>query len=170
MDLTDYIVSVPDFPIPGIDFKDITPLLSDPAAFHASVDQLLAACADVTVDKIGAFDARGFLWAAPMAYALNVPLVPIRKPGKLPRPATSVTYRGEYTEESVEVHSDAISPGDRVLLVDDVIALGGVMRAGCELVELLGGSVARCAAVIQFLGMGSPDRLRDYDVVSLVQY
>lgn len=170
MDLNDYVTSVPDFPKPGVDFKDITPLLADPAAFRASIDQLLASCAELSFDKIAAFDARGFLWAAPLAYTLDVPLIPIRKAGKLPRTTASVTYHGEYADETVEVHTDAIGKGDTVLLVDDVIALGGSMRAGCELVERLGGEVAGCLSVIQLMNLGSPQLLNDYHVVSLVKY
>lgn len=170
LELTEHILSVPDFPIPGISFKDITPLLAHPAAFRASVDRLAAAFAGQRIDKVAAFDARGFIFAAPIAYQLAVPLIPIRKRGKLPRAVAVDAYQGEYGEEAIEVHTDAIAPGEQVLLVDDVIALGECMLAGCRLVERLGGQVAGCAALIKFLGLGAPERLRSYRVESLVRY
>lgn len=170
MDLTDYIPSVADFPIAGVSFKDITPLLASPEAFRESVDRLIEGTADLGFDKIAAFDARGFLWAAPMAYQLNLPIIPIRKAGKLPREAVSDTYRGEYDDVIVEMHADAVGAGDRVLLVDDVIATGESMRSGCRLVERLGGTVAGCAAVIELTFLGAAEKLTAYPVVSLVRF
>ena len=170
MDLSQYIAPVADFPIPGVAFKDITPLLADPDAFAASVDGLAAAVEGIPVDRIAAFDARGFLWAAPLAYRLRLPLVPIRKAGKLPRPHLTESYQGEYGVETVEVHDDAVKAGESVLLVDDVIATGGSMLAGCRLVERLGGTVAACAAVIEFTGLGAPAALEKYRTVSLITY
>lgn len=170
MDLSQYIAPVADFPIPGVAFKDITPLLADPGAFAASVDGLAAAVDGFPVDRIAAFDARGFLWAAPLAYKLGLPLVPIRKAGKLPRARLTESYQGEYGVETVEVHEDAVRPGEAVLLVDDVIATGGSMLAGCRLVEQMGGTVAACAAVIEFTGLGAPAALEKYRTVSLITY
>lgn len=170
VDLSQYIAPVADFPIPGVAFKDITPLLADPDAFAASVDGLAAAVEGIAVDRIAAFDARGFLWAAPLAYRLRLPLVPIRKAGKLPRTRLTESYQGEYGVETVEVHDDAVKPGESVLLVDDVIATGGSMLAGCRLVERLGGTVAACAAVIEFTGLGAPAALEKYRTVSLITY
>jgi len=170
MDLNQYISEVPDFPVPGVNFKDITPLLSHPGAFGWSVDQIAEAATGFGASKVAGFDARGFLWAAPVAARLRLPLVPIRKTGKLPRPAITESYQGEYGAETIELHSDAVDPGESVLLIDDVIATGGAMRAGCRLVEQLGGTVAACAVVIRLSGLGADERLAGYQVVSLVDY
>ncbi|MFG3342172.1 adenine phosphoribosyltransferase [Glycomyces sp. NPDC048151] len=168
MDLTEYVPVVPDFPEPGVGFRDITPLLAAPDAFRVSVDRLLEACAAHPYDTIAAFDARGFLWAAPLADRTGTPLVPIRKAGKLPRAAAVETYRGEYAEVRVEMHADAVREGDRVLLVDDVIATGESMAAGVRLVEGLGGSVAACAALLEIASLSGRDRLEGYPVISLL--
>ncbi len=168
MDLTDYVPVVPDFPEPGVGFRDITPLLAVPHAFRASLDELEAACADHPYDAIAAFDARGFLWAAPLADRTGKPLIPIRKAGKLPRPAAVETYRGEYADVRVEMHADAVAPGDRVLLVDDVIATGESMAAGIRLVEGLGGTVAACAALLEIGALSGRDRLGDHPIISLL--
>ncbi|WP_030156313.1 adenine phosphoribosyltransferase [Glycomyces sp. NRRL B-16210] len=168
MDLTEYVPVVPDFPEPGVGFRDITPLLAAPEAFGESVDRLQEACSAHPYDTIAAFDARGFLWAAPLADRTRTPLVPIRKAGKLPRAAAVETYRGEYADVRVELHADAIRPGDRVLLVDDVIATGESMAAGVRLVEGLGGTVAACAALLEIAALSGRDRLDGYPVVSLL--
>ena len=168
MELTEYVPVVPDFPEPGVGFRDITPLLACPEAFRASIDQLEAACADHPYDSIAAFDARGFLWAAPLADRAAKPLIPIRKAGKLPRGTVVESYRGEYAEVRVEIHADAVAPGDRVLLVDDVIATGESMAAGVRLVERLGGTVAACAALLEIAALAGRDRLAGHPVVSLL--
>ncbi|WP_051326040.1 adenine phosphoribosyltransferase [Glycomyces tenuis] len=168
MDLTDYVPIVSDFPEPGVGFRDITPLLAAPQAFRASIDRLEAACAAHPYDAIAAFDARGFLWAAPLADRTAKPLIPIRKAGKLPRPAAVEAYRGEYAEVRVEMHADAVAAEDRVLLVDDVIATGESMAAGIRLVEGLGGTVAACAALLEIGALAGRDRLDGYPVVSLL--
>ena len=168
MDLTDFVPVVPDFPEPGVGFRDITPLLAAPQAFRASIDDLEAACAAHPYDAIAAFDARGFLWAAPLADRTSKPLIPIRKAGKLPRSAAVETYHGEYAEVRVEMHADAVAPGDRILLVDDVIATGESMAAGIRLVEGLGGAVAACAALLEIGALSGRDRLDGYPVVSLL--
>ncbi|HIW61818.1 MAG TPA: adenine phosphoribosyltransferase [Candidatus Stackebrandtia excrementipullorum] len=170
MDLNRYIASVPDFPVPGVDFKDITPLLADVTAFDWTVEAMAATGRRVEATKVAGFDARGFLWSAPVARQLKLPMVPIRKAGKLPRDTATESYQGEYGAESVQLHRDAIVPGDAVLLVDDVIATGGAMRAGCRLVEELGARVAACAAVIRLTGLGAQKQLGDYEVVSLIDY
>src|SRR5438270_597744 len=129
LDLRHYLRDIPDFPKPGILFKDITPLLADPEAFRATIDRLAGEFAGRQVDVIGAAEARGFLFAAPLALKLGVGLVPIRKPGKLPHTTVSLEYQLEYGTDRLEMHSDALSPGRRILLVDDVLATGGTMRA-----------------------------------------
>lgn len=168
VDLTDYVPVVPDFPEPGVGFRDITPLLADPKAFCASIDRLEAECARYPYDAVAAFDARGFLWAAPLADRAAKPLIPIRKAGKLPRRAAAETYRGEYAEVRVEMHADAVAPGDRVLLVDDVIATGESMAAGIRLVEGLGGTVAACAALLEIGALSGRERIGGHPLVSLL--
>nr|WP_277605442.1 adenine phosphoribosyltransferase [Glycomyces sp. L485] len=166
--MTDYVPVVPDFPEPGVGFRDITPLLASPEAFRASIDDLESACGAHPYDAIAAFDARGFLWAAPLADRTAKPLIPIRKAGKLPRSAAVETYRGEYAAVSVEMHADAVAPGDRILLVDDVIATGESMAAGVRLVEGLGGTVAACAALLEIGALSGRDRLDGHPVISLL--
>lgn len=170
MDLNDHVTPVADFPIAGVSFKDITPMLADPAAFAHSVDLLCRTAQPLGADRIAAFDARGFLWAAPMAIRLELPLVPIRKKGKLPRDTAAASYTGEYGTETVEMHTDAVKPGERVLLVDDVIATGESMRAGATLVADLGGTVTACLAVIELTYLGAQERLSDLRVDSLLRY
>ncbi|HMO35980.1 MAG TPA: adenine phosphoribosyltransferase, partial [Gemmatales bacterium] len=131
MNLKDYVRDVPDFPKPGILFKDITPLLSSPEAFRSAIEQLAARYEKIRVDAIAAAEARGFLLAAPLAYLLKKPLIPLRKPGKLPYQTTSFSYDLEYGSASLHMHVDAFSPGEAVLLVDDVLATGGTMQAAC---------------------------------------
>ncbi len=147
------IVDVPDFPEPGILFKDITPLLADHAGFTAVVDALAEAgrdaTGDVVVDKVIGMEARGFLLAAPVALALGTGFVPVRKAGKLPRESYAVSYALEYGQATLEMHQDAVRPGDRVLLVDDVLATGGTVRATAELVERAGGTPVGVAVLME---------------------
>ena len=151
--LAKLVVDVPDFPEPGIVFKDITPLLADPEGFAAVVDALGAAGRDeqgaVIVDKVVWMEARGFILAAPVALALGVGFVPVRKAGKLPRTTHAVSYALEYGEATLELHEDAITPGDRVLLVDDVLATGGTVKATQELVEQCGGIPVGVAVLME---------------------
>src|SRR5205823_7828264 len=142
MDLSQYIRDIPDFPKPGILFKDITPLLADPPAFAESVRRLAERYSQSPIDAIAAAEARGFLFAAPLALQLRKPLVPLRKPGKLPHRTYSLKYELEYGSAELHVHIDGIVPGARVLLLDDVLATGGTMQAGCQLVQKAGGIVA----------------------------
>src|SRR5262249_3429625 len=135
MDLKAYIRDIPDFPKPGILFKDITPLLAEPAAFQATVDQLAAHYRGRAIDAVAAAEARGFLFAAPLARARARPFVPLRKPGKLPHKTHAFRYELEYGHAELHMHVDAINPGGRVLLVDDLLATGGTMKAACKLVE-----------------------------------
>src|SRR5204862_551570 len=145
MDLAKYIRDIPDFPKPGILFKDITPLLADPPAFAESVRRLAERYSLTAIDAVAAVEARGFLFAAPMALQLRKPLVPLRKPGKLPYTTHSFKYDLEYGSAELHVHIDAVTPGASVLLVDDVLATGGTMAAACNLIERAGGTVAGCA-------------------------
>ena len=168
--LTDFIRDIPDVPKPGIMFKDITPLLSNPAAFGSAVKQLAAHYRGRPIDAIAAAEARGFLFAAPLALEMQLPLVPLRKPGKLPHKTVSAKYDLEYGSAELQMHEDGISPGQRVLLLDDVLATGGTMRAGCTLIEQVGGVVAGCAFLLELGFLGGRERLAGYDVFSLVTY
>jgi adenine phosphoribosyltransferase len=168
--LDDYIRNIPDFPKPGIQFKDITPLLSDPKAFRAAVDRLAGPFADRRVDAIAAAEARGFLFAAPMALQLGVGLVPIRKPGKLPFTTVFAEYALEYGNDRLEMHSDALEAGRRILVVDDVLATGGTMKACCDLVRSAGAEVVACAFLIELGFLKGREKLEPNEVFSLLSY
>lgn len=170
MDLSSYIRDIPDFPKPGILFKDITPLLCHPPAFQHAIDRFCEHYASKDVDVIASAEARGFLFAAPMALALKLPLVPLRKPGKLPYRTISHSYDLEYGSAELHMHTDAIKRGARVLLVDDVLATGGTMLAGCELVKKAGASVAGCAFLIELSFLGGAEKLRPVECFSLQRY
>lgn len=166
--LEDHIVHVTGFPKAGIPFKDITPLVADPAAFAHCIDEFERATRDLRIEKVAAFDACGFLFGVPLALRLGVPFIPIRKAGKLPRSTVRDHYVGGYSDVTVEIHDDAVKPGERILLVDDVIGIGEGMSCGCRLIEKLGGIVVACAAVIQLAG--SVNRLKDRNVIPLLTY
>lgn len=170
LELTDYIRSIPDFPKPGILFRDITPLLAAPAAFRQAVAELAEHFRREKIDRVAAAEARGFLFAAPLALDLDAPLVPVRKPGKLPYQTLSFTYELEYGTDTLEIHADAISPGDNVLVVDDLLATGGTVEACCLLVEKAGGKVAGCGFVIELVGLAGAKRIAQYKTVSLIKY
>jgi adenine phosphoribosyltransferase len=170
MDLKAYIRDVPDFPKPGVLFKDIMPLMASPEAFAFAVDALFKHYDNVKVDAIAAAEARGFLFAAPMALQMKKPLIPLRKPGKLPGATRSFKYDLEYGSAELHVHADAIGNGLRVLLVDDVLATGGTMAAACQLVEEVGGVVVGCAFLIDLSFLGGRAKLAGRDVFSLLTY
>jgi adenine phosphoribosyltransferase len=170
MDLAQYIRDIPDFPKPGILFKDITPLLADPKAFQESIDRLAEHYRAVPFDAVAAAEARGFLFAAPLALRMQKPLVPLRKPGKLPYRTYSLKYELEYGSAELHVHIDGVGEGARVLLVDDLLATGGTMKAGCQLVEKAGGSVAGCAFLVELTFLHGRDVLKPHEVFSLIQY
>jgi adenine phosphoribosyltransferase len=164
------IRDVPDFPKPGITFKDITPLLADPVAFAEVVDRLAEPFVGRGVTKVVGIEARGFVVAAPVAHRLGAGFVPVRKPGKLPWETASEAYELEYGTDELEVHLDAIAPGEKVLVVDDVIATGGTALAAARLVEGLGGEVVGLAFLIELAFLGGADRLGELPHVSLVTY
>jgi len=167
MDLSKYLRDVPDFPKPGILFKDITPLLASPAAMQETIARF--ARLDVgRVDKVAAIESRGFLFGAPLAMKLGVGFVPIRKPGKLPWKTNRVEYVLEYGKDAVEIHQDAVKLGERVLLVDDLLATGGTMGAACRLIESCGGTVAACAFVVELGFLPGRQALGSHRVESLV--
>ncbi|MBN2579734.1 MAG: adenine phosphoribosyltransferase [Pirellulales bacterium] len=167
---TDYIRSIPDFPKPGILFRDITPLLGNPAAFRRAVADLAGPFRQKKIDAVAAVEARGFIFAAPVALELDTALVPLRKPGKLPFKTLSYSYDLEYGADTLQIHVDAISPGANVLIVDDLLATGGTTEAGCRLVEKAGGTVAGCAFVIELTALQGRQRIARYQTFSLIQY
>jgi adenine phosphoribosyltransferase len=170
MDLARYIRDIPDFPKPGIIFKDITPLLADPGAFQESIRRLHEQYQDQRIDAVAAAEARGFLFAAPLALMMKAPLIPLRKPGKLPYRTYSLKYELEYGSAELQVHIDSVVSGHRVLLIDDLLATGGTMLAGCQLIEKAGGQVVGCAFLVELAFLHGRDKLRPYDVFSLIQY
>jgi adenine phosphoribosyltransferase len=170
MDLAQYIRDIPDFPKPGILFKDITPLLAEPRAFQYAIDRMAEHYRGRPIDGIAAAEARGFLFAAPLALALVRPLIPLRKPGKLPYRTYSLKYDLEYGSAELQVHSDGVQTGARVLLIDDLLATGGTMEAGCQLIEKAGGQVAGCAFLVELTFLHGRDRLRGHEVFSLIHY
>lgn len=169
-DLTRFIRDIPDFPKPGILFRDITPLLANPLAFRAAVDLMALHYHGQAIDAAAAAEARGFIFAAPLAVELGIGFVPIRKRGKLPFKVHSFSYALEYGKDTVEMHQDALSPGHRVLLVDDLLATGGTMKACCELVEQTGATIAGCCFLVELSFLSGREKLAPYEVFSLVQY
>jgi adenine phosphoribosyltransferase len=169
-DLRDYIRSIPDFPKPGILFRDITPMLSSPDAFRAAVHGLADHYRDCNIDVIASAEARGFIFACPLALELNVGFVPVRKPGKLPHNTLASHYTLEYGTDTLEVHVDGIAPGQRVLLVDDLLATGGTIEACCRLVEDSGATVVGCAFVIELKSLHGRERIAPREAFSLIEY
>ncbi len=168
--LRDKIRDIPDFPKPGIIFKDITPLVKDPAALRLSVHQLINPFLGRDITAVAGMEARGFIFGSLVAWELNLPFVPLRKPGKLPYDAQSVSYDLEYGSASLEVHNDAVGKNDRVLLVDDLLATGGTAKASCELIEQLGATVEALAFVIELDFLQGREKLSHYQIHSLLHY
>lgn len=168
--LKQLIREIPDFPKPGILFYDITTLLKDKDGLRGIIDGLKAHYDGLGVDVVIGMEARGFIFAPALAYALHAGFVPVRKPKKLPAECARVTYDLEYGTDTLEVHRDAIHPGTRVLIVDDLLATGGTAKATVELVESLGGTVAGIGFVVELTFLGGRDKLKGYDVHSLLQY
>ncbi|MFO7958825.1 MAG: adenine phosphoribosyltransferase [Candidatus Brocadiia bacterium] len=170
MDLKGYIRSIRDFPTPGIVFRDITTLCKDPRAMAAAVDALSEPFLGDQIDQVLAAEARGFIFGGAVACRLGAGFIPVRKPGKLPADVVERTYELEYGTDTITVHKDAIEAGDRVLVLDDLLATGGTARACCDLVEELGGEVAACAFLIELSFLPGREKLSDYRVVSLIDY
>ncbi len=164
------IRDVPDFPQEGIVFKDITPLLADEAAFSSVIDVIVVHFGRGNVDKVVGIEARGFILASPVAYHFGAGFVPVRKAGKLPWETDSEQYELEYGTETLEIHRDAFSPGERVLIVDDVLATGGTARATARLVERLGAKVVGIAFLVELRFLSGRDKLQGYEVLSLLPY
>lgn len=170
MDLKRMIRVIPDFPQPGISFKDITTVLKDPQGLRQTVQTMADHFRDRDVDLIVGVESRGFLIGAPLAYELGTGFVLVRKPGKLPAATLRVDYEKEYGTDALEIHKDAVQPGQRVLLVDDLLATGGTIAAAAELVEQLGGEIVGFAFMIELAGLQGRARLGDREIFTLVRY
>jgi adenine phosphoribosyltransferase len=170
IELRKYIRSIPDFPKPGILFRDITTLLKDKKAFKSAVESLVNKYKKKKIDKVVAVEARGFILGGVLAHKLGVGFVPVRKPGKLPWKTNSVTYALEYGTDTLEMHHDAINPGERVLIVDDLLATGGTVKAVTDLVKQLQGKIIGIAFLIELTDLKGKDKLRGYPVYSLIKY
>ncbi len=170
MNFKDYIASIKDFPIDGILFRDITPLMSDGEAFHAATQEIVEFAKEVKAEVVVGPESRGFIFGCPVAYDLKIGFVPIRKPGKLPRETASFSYDLEYGKNELHVHRDGILPGQKVLIVDDLLATGGTVEATIKLVEELGGIVVGCAFLIELTGLNGRKVLKDYPVFTLMEY
>ena len=170
LDLADFIRDIPDFPKPGITFKDITPLLSSHEAFAYCIDGFVEEFENKRIDVIAAAEARGFLFAAPLALKLGVGMVPIRKPGKLPFKKHSYSYELEYGTDTLEMHIDGIEAGQNVLVIDDLLATGGTVQACCEMIDACKANIAACAFLIHLKFLDGAKKLEKYPIFSLVDY
>lgn len=170
MDLRNYIEIVQDWPKPGISFKDITPLMNDGEAFKYATDQIVEYAREKEIDLVVGPEARGFIIGCPVAYSLGVGFAPVRKPNKLPRETIKVDYGLEYGKDQLTIHKDAIKPGQRILITDDLLATGGTIQATIELVEKLGGVVAGIAFLIELSDLNGRDKLEEHNILTLLTY
>jgi len=170
VEIESLIRSIPDFPIPGILFRDITPLLKDKGGFHAAVDLFVERFKDEKIDTVVAIEARGYMFGAPLAYALGAGFVPVRKPGKLPGKKFTESYALEYGTNSLEIHEDAVGRGHRVVIVDDLLATGGTAAATGRLVEKLGAEMVAFAFLIELTALGGRSVLGSHEVTAFLQY
>lgn len=170
VDIKSLIQDVPDFPKPGVVFKDISPLLHSVEGYKSVIDTFMLRYARARIDSVIGIESRGFLFASTLAYALKLPLSLVRKPGKLPHPKVSHTYELEYGNDMIELHETAVQPGDRVIIIDDLLATGGTALATCHLVEKMGGEVVEIATVLELGFLKGREKLRDYAVYSQAVY
>lgn len=170
MDLTKYIKTIPNYPIEGVMFRDITPLMNDGEAFHESCRLLTEEAKRLGAEMVVGPESRGFIFGCPVAYNLGIGFVPARKPKKLPRETISYTYDLEYGTNTLELHKDAIKPGQKVFIIDDLLATGGTIEAAIKLVEQLGGQVVGCGFLIELVDLKGRERLANYNVYSLMKY
>lgn len=166
----DYIIAIPDFPEPGIIFRDITGILEDADGLKLAIDELVKLIGDTEFDSVAGAESRGFILGMPLAYLLHKPFIPVRKAGKLPRETVSETYELEYGKATIEIHRASVHPGDRVILIDDLIATGGTMKAAVNLIEKCGGSVVKIIALTELKGLKGRSALEGYDVETAVAY
>ena len=169
-DLKKYIRSIKDFPKQGIMFRDITTLLKEPTALNETINQLYSFTKGLKIDKVVGIESRGFIFGSLLAQKLNAGFVPIRKPGKLPAETESESYELEYGTDKIEIHKDAISAGENVLLHDDLLATGGTAEASCKLIEKLGGKIVQVSFIIELTFLNGKEKLNEYDVRSIVKY
>ena len=170
MNFENYIAAIPDYPVEGVLFRDITPLLQDGEAFKAVTDRLVEFAKEVGAEVIVGPESRGFIFGCPVATALGIGFVPARKPHKLPRETVSYEYALEYGTNTLEMHKDAIKPGQKVLVIDDLLATGGTIEAASKIIESLGGEVVGCAFLIELVDLKGRERLHDYNVLTLIKY
>ena len=168
--LEEYVRSIPDFPEEGILFRDVTSVLQDADGLHLAIDTMQDLIKDLEFDVVAGPESRGFIFGVPIAYNLHKPFVPIRKKGKLPRETVSVSYDLEYGSAEIEMHKDSIKPGQKVVIVDDLIATGGTIEAAIKLVEQLGGEVVKVVFLMELAGLKGRERLNGYDVASVICY
>lgn len=168
--IEEYVRTIPDFPEPGIMFRDVTSVIQDPDGLKLAIDSMIQLLDGVDFDVVVGAESRGFIFGAPIAYALGKAFVPIRKKGKLPCETISADYELEYGHATIEMHKDAILPGQRVVVVDDLIATGGTIEAGCKLVEQLGGEVVKILFLMELAGLKGREKLAKYDVASVITY
>lgn len=167
--IINHIREIPNFPAPGVTFKDITPLLREPQAMHLAVVGMIQPFQDHPVTAVAGMESRGFIFGALAARELNVGFIPLRKPGKLPHDTHRIGYSMEYGSTALEIHRDAIGAGDRILIIDDVLATGGTALASCQLVEALGGDVAGCSFLLEISALQGRQKLHAYSMHSLIQ-
>ena len=170
MNLKDYVASIPDFPQEGILFRDITPLMADGEAFHYACEELINYAKKVGAQVVAGPESRGFIFGCPVAHEMKIGFVPVRKPNKLPRKTISYKYDLEYGSNELHMHADAIKPGQKVLIIDDLLATGGTVEATAKMIEELGGEVVGCAFLIELEGLGGREKLDKYDVFTLMKY
>ena len=168
--LEEYVRSIPDFPEPGIIFRDITTILQDPDGLHLAIDGILRDLEGVDFDVVVGPESRGFIFGVPVAYALHKGFVPVRKKGKLPREVISADYELEYGQATIEMHRDSIQPGQKVVIIDDLIATGGTIEAIIRLVKEMGGEVVKICFIMELKGLNGREKLKGYDVESLIAY
>ena len=168
--IEEYVRSIPDFPEPGIIFRDVTSILQDADGLKLAIDSMQDCLKDVDVDVIVGTESRGFIFGMPIAYNLHKPFVPVRKKGKLPCETISASYDLEYGKAEIEIHKDAIKPGQKVVIIDDLIATGGTVEAAAKLIEQLGGEVVKIVFLMELAGLKGRERLKDYSISSVLCY
>ncbi len=168
--IADYITDIPDYPEEGIIFRDITTVIQNPDGIKMAIDEMTALIGDTECDLVAGAEARGFIFGAPIAYNLGKGFIPVRKKGKLPRETVSQSYELEYGTAEIEIHKDSIKPGQKVVLVDDLMATGGTMEAAVKLIESLGGEVVKIVFLIELAGLNGREKLEGYDIASVITY
>lgn len=168
--IADYVTDIPDYPEEGIIFRDITTVIQNPDSMKMAIDEMTALIGDTECDLVAGAEARGFIFGAPIAYNLGKGFIPVRKKGKLPRETVSQSYELEYGTAEIEIHKDSIKPGQKVVLVDDLMATGGTMEAAVKLIESLGGEVVKIVFLIELAGLKGREKLEGYDIASVITY